>query len=1029
MAPETSLAWREGDMEKDRSTRRERLATARRSVSRRRSRSSSRNRRTIDPAAAIPIQYRSLSQDIDEAERDQQINRDKAKDAIVLKFETIDWHKRTLEDIQKRLEVDPASGISAREADTRLTKHGKNKISPLPNPWFWKVVGYFFKGFGGMLCVGGILVFISWKPLGDPPQVANLALGIVLIAVFVIQAAFNGWQDYSSSRVMHSITAMLPESCHVVRDGVQVELSATDIVPGDILLLKAGKRIPADVRFIEVSHDMSTDRAVLTGMMTFYFNGTKKKEILRFVLLIFAIMVTWIVVLAAVWGGWLRKEHPGWISVPALIVSCVSVAIAYIPEGLPIAVTASLTITANLMKKNKILCKSLKTVETLGAVSVVCSDKTGTLTSNRMSVADCALNTTTFTPESAKDEVALKRNSGLEQLRAVAGLCNAASFDAETLSRPLAERRIFGDATDQASLRFAEGLGPVSDLNKAWKSIFELAFDSKNKFMAKAFTLSTSNGLGISLSSSEATNFKSTSTLLTAKGAPDVLLERCSHIVSADGQVVPMTEKMNADIKQLKDKWSSEGKRVILLARKVLNADIIMPSASWEKEELMLGELKADLTLVGLLALIDPPRPEIPDVMQTLRGAGIRTFMVTGDFGLTALAIARQCAMVTSATIHDSSALARFPTKSTDEKQSQNSPDAALVLTGSDLMKLNGHQWEQVCSYPEIVFSRTTPDQKLRIVREFQARDQVVGMTGDGVNDAPALKAADIGISLASGSDIAIEAADMVLLDSFAAIVEAVRYGRLVFDNLKKIIAYLLPAGSWSEFWPVFTNVIFGLPQILSSFLMIIICCFTDCIGAVVLAYEKPEADLLLRAPRNLKTTKLVNWQLMFHAYALVGMIESLLSFTMAYWYLERTGIHFGDLWFKFGEIPASVDPDYYYARLNEASSIYFINLVVMQWFNLMAVRTRHLSIFQHPPAFNKATQNLLLFPAIVLTLGIAVIWLYVPKLQEVLGTSGVPAEHYFLPGALGLGLLCLDEGRKACVRRWPNGILAKMAW
>lgn len=178
---------------------------------------------------------------------------------------------------------------------------------------------------------------------------------------------------------------------------------------------------------------------------------------------------------------------------------------------------------------------------------------------------------------------------------------------------------------------------------------------------------------------------------------------------------------------------------------------------------------------------------------------------------------------VTSETIHDSSALARFPTKSTDEKQSQNSPDAALVLTGSDLMKLNGHQWEQVCSYPEIVFSRTTPDQKLRIVREFQARDQVVGMTGDGVNDAPALKAADIGISLASGSDIAIEAADMVLLDSFAAIVEAVRYGRLVFDNLKKIIAYLLPAGSWSEFWPVFTNVIFGLPQILSSFLMIII--------------------------------------------------------------------------------------------------------------------------------------------------------------------------------------------------------------
>lgn len=188
------------------------------------------------------------------------------------------------------------------------------------------------------------------------------------------------------------------------------------------------------------------------------------------------------------------------------------------------------------------------------------------------------------------------------------------------------------------------------------------------------------------------------------------------------------------------------------------------------------------------------------------------------------MAIARQCNMVTMNTVHDAAALARWPRKSVDDKAKAGSrTEAALLLTGADMMTLNEHQWEQLCGYPEIVFSRTTPDQKLRIVREFQARDQIVAMTGDGVNDAPALKAADIGISLVGGSDIAIEAADMVLLDSFAAIVEAVRFGRLVFDNLKKIIAYLLPAGSWSEFWPVFTNVIFGLPQILSSFLMIVI--------------------------------------------------------------------------------------------------------------------------------------------------------------------------------------------------------------
>lgn len=220
-----------------------------------------------------------------------------------------------------------------------------------------------------------------------------------------------------------------------------------------------------------------------------------------------------------------------------------------------------------------------------------------------------------------------------------------------------------------------------------------------------------------------------------------------------------------------------------------------------------------ELEFVPLWFVYTPESGEIGRLVLTLT-------QVTGDFGLTALAIARQCGMVTAQVVHDASSLVRFPTEEDDSKPPR---DAALLLSGSDLMSLNEHQWEQLCKYNEIVFSRTTPDQKLRIVREFQARKQIVGMTGDGVNDAPALKAADVGISLTSGSDIAIEAADMVLLESFSAIVEAVRFGRVVFDNLKKVIAYLLPAGSFSEFWPVFTNVVFGLPQILSSFLMIII--------------------------------------------------------------------------------------------------------------------------------------------------------------------------------------------------------------
>ena len=294
-------------------------------------------------------------------------------------FEAIDWHKTSPEDIQKRLKVDSARGLSSGDAEERLKEHGMNRISPLPNPWFWKIMGYLFKGFGSILFVGGILVFISWRPLGDPnPAVANLALGVVLVAVFIIQAAFNAYQDWSSSRVMHSITALLPESCHLIRGGAQIEVSATEIVPGDILLLKAGNKIPADVRYLQISHDMTVDRAVLTGdcslchppdfwrtstnhhglrlgeskpiksttestddnyletrciglQGTYCVSGsatgivlatgdstvfgqiaklagepkttltTIEKDILRFVLLIFAIMVTWIVILASVW--------------------------------------------------------------------------------------------------------------------------------------------------------------------------------------------------------------------------------------------------------------------------------------------------------------------------------------------------------------------------------------------------------------------------------------------------------------------------------------------------------------------------------------------------------------------------------------------------------------------------------------------------------------------------------------------------------------------------------------------------------
>jgi len=325
--------------------------------------------------------------------------------------------------------------------------------------------------------------------------------------------------------------------------------------------------------------------------------------------------------------------------------------------------------------------------------------------------------------------------------------------------------------------------------------------------------------------------------LLTIKGAPEILLDRCTRYTSMSGVAMTLTPAIREKIEHVKDTWSSQGRRVLLLAHKAMSKTAVKSapsSAAFETE--VLEHARSGLTIVGLVAIVDPPREEIPSVIKTLRGAGIRIFMVTGDFALTAQAIARECGIITNpdSLISDATALT-LPSTTTDKSPPSTPTHSSftpghfpttIVLSGSDLLTLSPPQWTHLLtSFTEIVFARTTPEQKLLIVRQLQSlpSPQVVAMTGDGVNDAPALRAADIGIAIGGGSDIAIEAADMVLLESFSSIVEAVRFGRMMFDNLKKTIAYLLPAGSFSEFWPVMTNVMFGLPQVLSSFLMIII--------------------------------------------------------------------------------------------------------------------------------------------------------------------------------------------------------------
>jgi sodium/potassium-transporting ATPase subunit alpha len=578
---------------------------------------------------------------------------------------------------------------------------------------------------------------------------------------------------------------------------------------------------------------------------------------------------------------WIRHDYPDWLTPSLLIVGCVSVAVAFIPEGLPIAVASSLTITASVMKKNNILCKSLKTVETLGSVSTICSDKTGTLTKNMMAVSDFLIGTEELPAAAAagyihaglKNGDPTKLAGAITQLAEVSAICNAGEFDAATNHLPVDQRKVMGDATDSAILRFAESLVPVTSTREKWKRIYKVAFNSKNKFMIQV----------IGLSDTEASK-SGDKPQITIKGAPDILLPRCLFYMDSKGETQPLSNEHRDYIETVKNRWSAQGKRVILLARKAIPAKhFLLGIQTPEFEDKIMEESRGQLELIGIVGIVDPPRDEIPEVIRTLRGAGIKVHMVTGDFKLTAQAIAAECGIITvpQDAVEGASALSYA---SPSDFMPEASGTRAIAISGDELKSLDESQWSRLCAYDEIVFARTTPEQKLRIVKELQSRGEIVGMTGDGVNDAPSLKKADIGIAVGSGSDIAIEAADMVLLDSFAAIIEAVKYGRVVFDNLKKTICYLLPAGSFAEFWPVFTNVIFGLPQILSSFLMIIICCFTDCAAATAIAYEKPEADVLLRRPRNPKKDHLVDWRLILQAYGITGFLQTTLSFTMSYW-------------------------------------------------------------------------------------------------------------------------------------------------
>ena len=1068
-------------------------ARSRRSMSRE-SRSSSLSRRgPVSPYSGVQIGYRTLSiqvaesrnVDADVSGADGQEKTGKKSQEAEDYFANLHYHELDVATTCQQLNVDKDRGLSQRSAAQRFARDGPNMLPKARTNYLKKLFFYLFGGFCSVLWVGVIVFFLCWQPLSSPPSMTNLALAILVIIVILLQAGFSGFQDWSTARTMQSIIDLLPSETLVMRDGALTRMRAIELVAGDIIHLHIGDKVPADLRLLSHSGDIRFDRAVLTGesdeiegavdmtdpnflesrnialMGTSVVNGSGvgvviltgarsvmgriadatasvkevptliQKEIWRFVRIIIAMTVLLALLILFVWLGWLRRDHFAYMNVVAMLNNVMGCVVAFIPEGMPVAVALTLMMVARRMKANSILPKGLSTVETLGCVNCICSDKTGTLTLNEMTVNSVAfvdkhLDSAADVHKILRGGKAPKSN---EKLLNAATLCNDASFDPTSLHLPLGERQVQGNATDAAVLKFAAEAKSFDTIKAGNPRVFEIPFNSKNKWMLTLFRKSESTGYQALL-----------------KGAPDVLFPACTNYWSyATDSIMPFDEKAQAAFKDIQDRLSRNAERVILLCEKNMEPRGV-PGTNAFSDEIALTAIEG-LTVIGILGIIDPPRPETAATVAACRRGGARFFMVTGDYGLTAAAIARRIGIFTHESEPDDLERMRdryqvhLETDSSHEKPTSKKSKKAdaivnegthLLLEGASIACLTEVDWDAVCAYEEIVFARTTPEQKLRIVTELRARNNVVAVTGDGVNDAPALRAADVGVAVVSGSDVAIDAADLVLLDRFDSIVEAIRLGRLVFQNLQKVIAYLLPAGSCSEIWPVLLNVFLGVPLPLTSFLMIIICVFTDLFLSLSLIMEKEEFDLMAVPPRNTRREHLITAKIYGQAYLFVGLMETITAHSMFFLYMWRAaGIPASELFLLFegytdGFHGYSMDELTYFNEVGQC--VYFVTIVILQWGNILSVRNRRLSILQADP-FTKKRRNPWLILSILISLAIAIFVTEVPAIQNLFDTASVPIENWLIPLPLALGILMMDELRKLVVRLFPGGPVAKVAW
>jgi len=975
----------------------------------------------------------------------------------------IDVHRVSVDELCKRFGTNIADGLTDDQVAKGIREHGLNQLTPPPTTPEWiKFCQCLFSGFAMLLWFGAILCFLAYgiqaSAYEEPPD-DNLYLGIVLSAVVTVTGIFSYYQEAKSAKIMESFKNLVPQYAVVRRNGEKITVKAAELTLGDIVDIKFGDRVPADLRVIE-ARGFKVDNSSLTGesepqtrspeftnenpletrnLAFFSTNAVEgtcigmvvnigdntvmgriaglasgleggqtpiAKEIEHFIHIITAVAVflgvSFFIIAFILGYNWLDA-----------VIFLIGIIVANVPEGLLATVTVCLTLTAKRMAAKNCLVKNLEAVETLGSTSCICSDKTGTLTQNRMTVAHMWFDNKIVEADTSEDQSGSafdKSAPGWKTLERVAMLCNRAEFKGGQDQVSILKREVNGDASEAAILKCTELTnGNVMEYRAKNKKLVEIPFNSTNKFQVSVH---------------ETSDPSDKRALLVMKGAPERILQRCSTIV-IDGTERPLTEDWKNAFETAYMELGGLGERVLGFCDFMLPEDKYPAGYPYDADEENFP--LEGLRFVGLMSMIDPPRAAVPDAVLKCRSAGIKVIMVTGDHPITAKAIARSVGIISDGTetVEDIATRKGVPVAEVNPREA-----LAAVVHGGEIKDLSEKALDEILMYhTEIVFARTSPQQKLIIVEGCQRMGRIVAVTGDGVNDSPALKKADIGVAMGiAGSDVSKQAADMILLDdNFASIVTGVEEGRLIFDNLKKSIAYTLTSNI-PEISPFLLFILADVPLPLGTVTILCIDLGTDMVPAISMAYEFAESDIMKRQPRNPFTDKLVNERLISMAYGQIGMIQASAGFFVYFVIMCENGFWPSTLlglrrsWDSqaVNDLEDSYGQEWTYAdrKILEYTchTAFFVSIVIVQWADLIICKTRKLSVFQ------QGMKNHFMNFGLVFETVLACILSYTPGMDK--GLRMYPLKfNWWLPAIpFSILIFCYDETRKFLLRRNPGG-------